>query len=28
MDATLQFNLPAYASAVVSTDEIVAGLAA
>ena len=26
MDASLQFNIPAYASAVVSTDEIVATL--
>jgi ureidoacrylate peracid hydrolase len=26
MDASLQFNMPAYASAVVSTDEIVAKL--
>jgi hypothetical protein len=26
MDASLQFNIPAYASAVVSTDEIVAQL--
>ena len=28
MDASLQFNIPAYASAVVSTDEIVAKLSA
>jgi hypothetical protein len=28
MDASLQFNIPAYASAVVSTDEIVAQLSA
>jgi ureidoacrylate peracid hydrolase len=28
MDASLQFNMPAYASAIISTDEIVAKLSA